>query len=320
MTKRQRRWLAMLTAGAAAGVLVRRASKTTFATDDDPCGPEGIALPEGQRSTLTTDDGATLAVLTAGPVDGPVVVLAHCWTGGMSLWGAVARRLVASGHRVVLWDQRGHGDSTLGTDLITVDRLGDDLHQILNDLDLRDVVLAGHSMGGMTIQALASRQPDDIHARVRGIALVATAAHTGRLKVPPRIANAMLGEHRTVRLAKRGATSVRGAVGKNVYEPHLVATHEALLATTGEARAGFMVAMGKMDYRPALPTIEVPVRILVGTRDRLTPPGRARELAAAIPTAELRVLDGYGHMLPLEAPEVVADTINALHTAHLQTV
>ena len=117
LTKRQRR-LALVAVGAAgAAVAVRaRAQHSVF---DDPCGVEGLALPEGgERRTITTNDGAELAAFVAGPADGPVVVLPHCWMGGMAMWGAVARRLVASGHRVALYDQRGHGESTLGSDPI----------------------------------------------------------------------------------------------------------------------------------------------------------------------------------------------------------
>ena len=85
-----------------------------------------------------------------------------------------------------------------------------------------------------------------------------------------------------------------------------------MLATSGAARAGFLVAMSRMDYRPTLDNIQVPTRLLVGTRDALTPPRRARELNDGIRAARLDVLPDYGHMLPLEAPEVLIATIEDL--------
>ena len=84
---------------------------------------------------------------TAGPEDGPVVVLAHCWTGSQQVWAPVARRLVAAGCRVVRWDQRGHGRSRAGHKGHSIEGLADDLASVLDQLDLHDVVLAGHSMG-----------------------------------------------------------------------------------------------------------------------------------------------------------------------------
>lgn len=310
----RRRKVVLLSVGGLLAVRAVRSSRTQKAPTVDPCGPDGLTLPDGERSTITTDDGASLAVLTAGPDDGPVVVLAHCWMGGMKLWGAVARRLVETGHRVVLWDQRGHGDSTLGRDPITVDRLGHDLRHVLDGIDGHDLVLVGHSMGGMTVQAFATHHGDDLVDRVRGVVLAATAPHPGWLKVPPRLAEALLGERRTAQLAKREP----GAGGRYAHPNSVKATHEAMLETAGAARAGFLVAMGRMDFRPSLANIKVPTKVFVGTRDPLTPPARARELVAGIPDAELRVLKGYGHMLPYEAPDVITEAITSLTARELQ--
>jgi non-heme chloroperoxidase len=313
MPSRRRKRAAIAVGGAAAGAAVAtRGRRPRWATTEDPCGPDGVALPDGDRTTVTTDDGAELSVLVAGPVEGPTVVLPHCWMGSMAIWAPVARRLVADGHRVVLYDQRGHGGSSLGRATLTTDRLGHDLATVITAIDARDVVLGGHSMGGMTIQAFAATDPALFRSVVRGVALVSTSAHNGGLRVPPRVAHAVLGERRTASLQKRKPWSVRRAVGRDAHRLHLHATHEALVATTSAARAGFLVAMSRMDYRPALATIGVPTVVLVGTRDRLTPPARAKVLADRIPGARLEVLSGFGHMLPLEAPQRVAEEIAAL--------
>ena len=299
-------------AGIAAVAVARTRRPPAWATVDDPLGPEGIALPPGERSTIVTDDGARLDVLVAGPDDGPTVVLSHCWTGSMDLWGAVARRLVASGHRVVLYDQRGHGRSTLGRAPLTVDRLGDDLRTVLETLDVRAAVLAGHSMGGMTIQALAANHPDVVASRARGIVLAGTAAHVSRVPVPAWVANAAMGDRRTARLEAQDPWSMRRMFGDVVHRTHVDAARDALVATSGAARAGCLVAMTRMDYRRGLAQIGVPTVVLVGSKDRLTAPARARVLAAAIPSARLEQLDGIGHMLPLEVPDVIADAIEQL--------
>jgi pimeloyl-ACP methyl ester carboxylesterase len=262
---------------------------------------------------VTTDDGAELDLLVAGPADAPTVVLAHCWTGTKEVWAPVARRLVAAGHRVVLYDQRGHGRSTMGRDAITTDRLGHDLLAVLDEVGGQDLVLAGHSMGGMTVQAFASLHPAELRARVRGIALVATSAKSSPRPLPGALAQRLLGDAAGARLARPGREVLsRGAVGREAHRAHVEATHAAFAGTSGAARAGFLVAMSRMDYRAALATIGVPTTVLVGTHDRLTPPARAKVLARGIPGAQLIVLPGMGHMLPMEAPEPVADAIAAL--------
>jgi pimeloyl-ACP methyl ester carboxylesterase len=304
--------LALAGAGVAAGVALRGRAPQ-WATGEDPCGPDGLTLPEGERRTVRTDDGAELDVLVAGPADGPTIVLAHCWTGDKSFWGAVARRLVAEGHRVVLYDQRGHGGSSLGTDPMTTDRLGEDLLAVLDDVGAAEVVLAGHSMGGMTIQALALHHPDVVRERVRGVVLAATAAQVFPRPVAAPLLDLALGDLALRGLAgtPRGLAATRGAVGRAAHRAHVEAIAKGFFGTTAAVRSGFLTAMTAMDYREGLGDIDVPTTVLVGTHDRLTPPRRARLLAERIPGAELVVLPGAGHMLPIEEPDRVAEAILA---------
>jgi non-heme chloroperoxidase len=297
--------------GLVAAAVLRSRQGSGWASGADPCGPDGLSLPDGTASTVTTDDGAALDVLVAGPADGPTVVLPHCWTGVKEFWAPVARRLVADGHRVVLYDQRGHGRSTLGGGPMSTDRLGDDLLAVLDAVGGRDLVLCGHSMGGMTVQALAVNHPEVVRDRVRGIVLASTAAQAVPRPLPTFAVNAVMGEGATKRLASRTGLS-RGAVGKAAYRDHVIATHEAFAGTAGAVRAGFLVGMSRMDYRKGLASVGVPTRILVGTRDRLTPMPRAKVLARAIPGARLTVLPGMGHMLPLEAPGEIVDAVESL--------
>jgi pimeloyl-ACP methyl ester carboxylesterase len=301
-----------VSAGAAAAFAVR-ADQRRWSRDNDPCGPDGFTLPEGDTHAFVMDDGAVLEVTTAGPHDGPTVVLCHCWTGSRAVWGAVARRLVTTGHRVVLYDQRGHGASSLGSGRTDTRRLAGDLRAILEELEVTDAVLAGHSMGGMTIMALAKYDPEVLAARARGVVLVATAAKVLGRPVPPALANAMLGDRALRFVANRPASlaMVRGSVGRTAHAAHVEVTRDLFWSTSAEARAGFLVGLSAMDLRPGLANIEVPTTVLVGTQDRLTPPRHARVLAAGIAGAELTVLRDAGHMLPIEEPATVAEAIAA---------
>lgn len=266
---------------------------------------------DGTEQTLTSIDGAELAVTTAGPDDAPVVVLAHCWTGSRNTWAPVARRLLAAGCRVVRWDQRGHGLSRAGHRGHTVEALGDDLATVLRGLDLHDVVLVGHSMGGMTVQSLATHHPELFHERAKAAVLVATAAYSlgPAAKGPlPSLVEAAWVE----RLFERpgvGDLLVRGTFGRQAHPHHVRATADDFRACEPRIRAEFARSMATMDLRTGIAGIDVPTTILVGTRDTLTPLPASRMLAATIPGAELEILPGYGHMLPYEAPEVVVDAV-----------
>ena len=294
----------VLAGGAALAVASRRRR-----ADAPDATPGEWLLPAGERSTLTTDDGAELAVYVAG--EGPTVVLPHCWMGGPAVWAPVAHRLVRAGRRVVLYDQRGHGSSTVGEHGFTIERLGGDLRAVLEHVDARDAVLAGHSMGGMTVQALATHDADVFVERVQRVVLVSTAAGgLSRGRLDARIER-VVGDPRLARLLAGavGLRVVRGSVGRQAVRDHLELTRDLLVACEPATRSGWLRAMAGMDLRKGIAAIAVPTTVLVGTRDTLTPPARAREIVAAVPGAELRVLKGYGHMLPLEAPDEVAAAI-----------
>lgn len=302
--------IAALAAGAIAGGRRRRAWRQRVDASD-PCGPHGLEEPEGEELVVRADDGAELAVLVAGPADGPTVVLPHCWTGTRRFWAPVARRLVLGGHRVVLYDQRGHGQSTAGELAPSIDVLGHDLRAVMGAVDAHGAVLAGHSMGGMTIQSYAALHEADFVERVAGVVLVATAAKVVSRPVPAAVIDRLLADGRAewTRRGRIGRATVRRSVGTRARRAHVEATLEAFAATPGAARAGFLSAMVAMDLREGLGDLAVPATVMVGTHDRLTPLRLARHLAEAIPRAGLVVLPGAGHMLPLEEPDRIVDEI-----------
>jgi pimeloyl-ACP methyl ester carboxylesterase len=278
---------------------------------EDPCAGTVLDLERARVFKVERPDGAVLEGVAAGPADGPLVVLSHCWTGSRATWEPVAARLVERGCRVVLYDQRGHGASTQGTGPLTVDGLGDDLAAVLEAVDARDAVLVGHSMGGMTVLALAVDRPDVVDERVRALVLAGTAGFgvaAGLLAAPVRF---VTGNRRLDRFmaGRLGPVLSRGSVGRHPRQAHLVATRDAWLSLPADVRRQFLVALQAMDFRAGLGAVSVPTTVVVGSRDVLTPPRLGRGIAAAVPGARLVEVPGAGHMLPYEEPDLLADLI-----------
>ncbi len=308
--------------GAAAAGTVAVVVAQHRSMQEEPFVPALDPLPGERDLVVETADGARLEVTVAGPDDGPLVVLPHCWMGLRAIWAPVARQLVDTGHRVVFYDQRGHGTSTMGELPPSVEILGHDLAAVLAATDASDLVLAGHSMGGMTVQAYAAEHPDDFAQRVRGVVLASTAARVLGRPLPSAVVERLMGDRPGgwSRQGLIGRRMVRGAVGRDPQREHLDLTLHGIVTTTAAARAGFLVAMAGMDLRPAGATIAgVPTRILVGSRDSLTPVRRARVLEAGIDGSVLRILPRVGHMLPLEAPEAIVAAIQEVRAQAAST-
>jgi pimeloyl-ACP methyl ester carboxylesterase len=296
--------------------------------DDDT----GMELPGGEARTVRTDDGAELAVHV---VEGraPSVVLAHGWTNRMAVWSPVARALADAGHRVVLYDQRGHGGSSFGQGhprvsslatpdrtlpLVTSTRLGSDLMAVLQALDVDDAVLAGHSMGGFGVLAFAADHPFELRSRVRGMLLVSTSARRRALGPVDGLAVRTVGSGLSNwTLGRRGVgrAFTRRFFGRRVRPDVVELTRDWYLATPPAVRAACFAGTVGMDLRADLGKADVPAMVLVGRRDLVFPPRQSRELVAALPDARLEVVPGAGHMLPLETPWLVASRIVSLAAA-----
>jgi len=273
-------------------------------------------------------DGVELHGIVTG--EGPVTVaLVHGWTLDETCWAPVADRL--AGVRVLRYDHRGHGRSaTVDPATMTIDQLADDLAAVLAQVAPEGpLVLAGHSMGGMTTMALAERHPE-VAKRVRGLALVATAAGDLRgatFGFPPPVVRALRRrEHalyESARWTRRAALSTHPRLlepamrtlllGRNPSRSAVRTTTDVIAACRPTTVSGFLPTLEAHDRHRALAVYaDLPVQVMVGTRDRLTPPRHARRIREGLPQADLTLFPDAGHMLPLERPDGVARRIAAL--------
>ena len=266
---------------------------------------------------------------------GPTVVLVHGFVLNLSSWVHQRRALVEAGYRVVSYDQRNHGVSESG-DLAhcTIDQLGKDLRAVIDATTPDgDIVLVGHSMGGMTIMSFAGRYPELTRDRVTGAALIATSAggdslvQLGLGKTFDRIIAKLgpgfldgLGQREGVwgglRAAGRAVENhfvQKYAFGTEMPKEMLRAVATMVFGTRLDAIGAFLPELDELDVRESLPgLVETPMLIVAGSKDVLTPPQHSERLAEALPAAEFIVIPGVGHLLQLERPGPVTDAVLAL--------
>ncbi|GAA0595776.1 alpha/beta hydrolase [Kutzneria viridogrisea] len=306
----------------------RRKAEDKYA--DEPLG----ALEPSRESTVAADDGLPLACEEVDPAEGGepelTVVLVHGYTLDRRCWHFQRRdlaQLTGPRVRLVLYDQRSHGRSgAANSESSTIEQLGRDLDAVVRALVPNGpIVLVGHSMGGMTIMALAEQRPELFVERVRGVALVGTSAgDIGRSGLPRPVLSrhnpaarglGVIAEWQPglVEWARRAGghitwSAIRAlAFGDNKVSPSLVDLMELMIdGTSVKAITDFVRTLGTHSRYAALAGLRhCRVLVLSGDRDRLTPFSHAEAIAAHLPDAELVLVEGAGHMVMLEQADLV---------------
>ncbi|WP_062431440.1 alpha/beta fold hydrolase [Herbidospora daliensis] len=320
-------------AGVAVAALAKRYAVGRIRLRPDLEASEPFGELHGTTAQVVTSDNLTLAAEVDGPPDAPLtIVLCHGYCLTSDSWH-YQWRLLREKYRVVVWDQRCHGRSERALDVDqSIDRLGEDLAQVIDDLVPGPCVLVGHSMGGMTIMALADRRPELFGDKIKGVALISTSA--GKLAelslgMPALVAKLV---HKATPTAvavmkKKAALVDRGRQAGNDISflllrhlgfgdsgrvsPTLVDFAESMIrATPADVIAGFYPALMSHDKLKALDVLnKVPTSIIVGDRDWLTPPEHSRAIAAAVPTATLTMVTDSSHLVQLECPGIVNDAL-----------
>lgn len=240
---------------------------------------------------------ARLAVHTIG--QGPLTVLLHGYPLDHRMWFETLHSPLAQRRTLCAIDLRGHGDSPwAGDESHTMEQHADDTAAVIRELGgPADVVAL--SMGGYAALALWERHPQ----LVRRLALVDTRAvadtEDGKKMREVAMRNVVADGRRWLSdqmvpklVSAQASTTVRGRL-QTMIEGTAV---ETILADLQGMRQ-------RPDRRSVLPTITVPTLVVAGEQDVLTPPSEARSMADAIPGAELCIVPGAGHMVPIEAPE-----------------
>ena len=294
---------------------------------------------------VLADDGVPLHVEIDEPQGIPAemsngqpaatVVFSHGYTLSLRSWVFQRRSLKAAGYRVVLWDARGHGQSGAGSkESYEIDQLGHDLYSVIKAVVPRGpLILVGHSMGGMTMMALAAHHPHLIKDRVIGAAFVATspggisAVSWGLGKVLGKAVH-RLGPFAVGQLAGRQSLvdSVLNA-GREVEEyfvdlysfaspvPLSIVrlTADMIFKTRIEVISDFMETFDKHDKREALEQfIGVETLVLNGIQDMMTPPEHSEEIVKLIPGSEHVLVNDAGHIIMLEHGDVVSEQLLSL--------
>jgi pimeloyl-ACP methyl ester carboxylesterase len=324
MSKRKTFGFAALATGAAGAALAGALATERRVVGRARSQPDPfVDEPFGQLHTpgidVVASDGVMLHVEIDGDRDSPLtIVFVHGFTLSMDSFH-FQRRDLGDVARLVFYDQRSHGTS--GRSLpehCTVDQLGRDLHAVLQAVaSSGPVILVGHSMGGMTILALADEHPELFGDRIVGVALLATSTGdlaksllgmpgwAARVVDPavPFLATAVRSRAALLENNRKLGTDFAFmatrylSYGSDVPPSLVVFMEQMLNHTSVEVMSEFFDTFLSHDKLKALDVLnQVPVLVSCGERDRMTPLSHSKVIADSLPDAELQILDGAGHM------------------------
>lgn len=238
--------------------------------------------------------------------NGPPLVLVMGIGYDATLWGLHQIPALSRHYRVIAFDNRDAGRSSRAHEAYTIADMADDIAGLLDALGIERAHVLGISMGGMIAQEFAIRHPD----RLDRLIMTGTGAAPARVKFDP-VATWDFVKSQNDDGAVFAAQQLSWLFSDDFLRNHEAVdqTLEMLAANEHPLDAGAFHRQAKAylqhDALDRLDQIAAPTLVVAGERDRLTPPWTCREVAAGIPDARFRLIDGPGssHVLPLERPE-----------------
>jgi len=239
--------------------------------------------------------------LISGPEDAPPLVLSNSLGATLEMWDP-QHDLLAKRFRVIRYDTRGHGGSDIPPGPYTIDDVGTDVVELLDQLGLERAHFAGLSLGGMTGIWLGANRPD----RIEKLVLLCTSEKLG----PPEM---WADRANTVR--ERGTSAIVDTTLERWFTDgyrnrfDLSAVRAMFESVDDDGYANCCAVIQHMDQTAALSSITAPTLVIAGAQDPATPPDHAERIVAAIEGARLEVLDPGAHLVNVERPEAVTELI-----------
>ncbi len=249
-------------------------------------------------------NGMTLHYDVEGSASNPTIFFSNSLGTDFRIWNAVID-LLSDRYRLVLYDKRGHGLSSLPDSSLTMDDHIDDLIGLIEHLDCGRAVLCGLSVGGQIAQGVYGKRPD----LVDGLILMDTAHKIGSTD---------MWNDRIAGVRGDGIASISNSILERWFtddfranDPNFPLYRAMLERTPVAGYAGTCEALRDSDFTATARSIKVPTLLLVGERDGSTPPDLVRSTADLIEGSRFEIIANAGHLPNIEQPDAVVRHIRS---------
>ena len=275
-----------------------------------------LAPVTGTETVIERPDGTRLLSTVSGSGNKGDVVLAHGYAVDRHCWNVIASELAGRGYRVISFDQRGHGKSNIGRDGMGSSQMAGDYLAVLERHEVRNGVMVGHSMGGFVLINALIDHSEAMSKHLKGAVLMATFAGDVNRKNPqnrvqiPLIRSGLMG--RLINSDKFATTMAKTLLGDEKRPEFIAPFVKTFREQDLRGLMPILEAFVRENRYPDLSRISMKCTIVVGDKDKTTPPFHTEWLHNGIVGSKLRSVSGKGHMLNWEAPEVLIVEIAAL--------
>jgi pimeloyl-ACP methyl ester carboxylesterase len=321
-------------AGTAAGLAVGIAAERSVIRRrrrNDPEAGQDFGRRRGIRPrTIERSDGAKIFIEEAGPMSRKGAVFVHGSALRTDAWHYQMNGI--DSQRLIFYDLRGHGLSQpKGDHPFVIETHADDLHAVIQDAGLDEVVIVGHSIGGMIAVQYCLGHMEGLGSSIKGLVLLNTtyapafetltggAAVAKFERVTRRPFDFIGSQSHRLELLRRvikPSDAIFWVVSMSGFGPGASArqidfTYDMLSETPADVIVDLVKSYRDFDVRDSLGDINVPAVVVGGTHDRLTVGHASEYIAEHLPKAELRMLEGCGHMSMLERHREINSLIAA---------
>jgi len=254
------------------------------------------------RNIELTIDNLVVNYDDEGDEKAPAIIFIHGFPFNKSMWDMQVEAL-KDNYRVIAYDIRGHGNSDAGDEEFSIDLFVNDLLCLMDALELDNVILCGLSMGGYVALRAIENYPELFDALILSDTQCAADTPEGKEKRLKAIEN--IKENGVENYADESIKNLFAAESFITRIKVIAAVKNMIVGTSVESLINTLFALSTREETCIkLDDIKMPVLIMVGSEDKITPLGAARVMHEGIPDSFLKVIAHAGHLANLENPSV----------------
>lgn len=239
-----------------------------------------------------------ICYIDEGPKDAMVIIFIHGFPFNKLMWNLQLQELKAN-YRVIAYDIRGYGGSDAGTEDYSIELFAKDLICFMDALRIDKTVLCGLSMGGYIALNAVENYPERFSALI--LCDTNCIADTSETKEKRMSAIEGIRKNGEIEYVETSIKNLFSPESLSIMEYEITALKEEIVNTSGQTLCNTLLALAwRRETCSKLPEIKIPVLIMVGREDKITPPDAAQSMHERIENSSLVIIENAGHISNLE--------------------